>query len=134
MTEQKPEGSSGIGREMVGIITPEHIGEVAAIIELIRLTRGDRPCCPSCGAEFDCTAKNRLYLRKRVVCACGVTSSAFSGTLFEGTVLPPEDLLWMVDRLRFGVSPAVIALMTKSGCTPRTISNWRNSLTAAGML
>ncbi len=118
----------------IGVITPDDLDETAARIRLITMTRGERPGCPSCGIEFDEPRRGRLYAGKYVVCSCGVKSGAFSGTLFNGTTLDPQDLLYLLDRLTLDVPPAVIAMMTKAGCTPGTVYNWRNRLTAAGML
>lgn len=117
---------------IVGMITPAEFDETACRRRLIDMTRGQRPVCPTCGVEFDEPRRVRLYAGKFVVCSCGVKSSALSGTMFDGTSLSCSAMMYVIDRLSLEVPSGLVA--DRAGCTPRTIYNWRNRLTAAGLL
>ena len=93
---------------------------------VLRATRGENPCCPSCGTILDDHRVRRLLDGKAIVCRCGVQSSARTGTILEGSTITDTQLVLILLMTYWDFPVPEIAQV--SGCSKQSVYNWRNRL------
>ena len=90
------------------------------------------PVCPTCGqAVDDPRAARRFFALRAVKCeGCGTRFTAFTGTVFSGAQMPPEDITVMLLLFKLGQRDAEIG--EALDVNRSTVSRWRRVLNEHG--
>jgi transposase-like protein len=90
------------------------------------------PVCPTCGQTLgDPRAGRRFAALRLVKCeACQARFTAFTGTVFSGAQMPPEDITLMLLLFKLGERDTEIAAVLD--LNKSTVNRWRRLLKEHG--
>ncbi|MHC1712533.1 MAG: helix-turn-helix domain-containing protein [Solidesulfovibrio sp.] len=92
----------------------------------------DGPTCPTCGRALDDPrAARRFFALRAIKCdACDARFTAFTGTVFSGAQMPPEDITLMLLLFKLGQRDPEIG--DTLDLNRSTVSRWRRVLNEYG--
>uniref|UniRef100_I2PWM6 Uncharacterized protein n=1 Tax=Desulfovibrio sp. U5L TaxID=596152 RepID=I2PWM6_9BACT len=120
-------------------VLPDALEDIPALLNplacrdwLIAQLHPAGPTCPACGQTLaDPRTGRRFFALRLVKCeACRARFTAFTGTIFSGAQMPPEDITLMLLLFKMGKRDTEIGEVLD--LNKSTVNRWRRTLKEHG--